>query len=243
MILNLLLQEGVDGRVEGEYLQGGVGELQAMNVVRVVVPEEQYEAARRIIAEWEADQPVYADTEKREPRSSRGTGKFFLGIAVGAGIMYWAYSTPLTSDGVDYDGDGVLDEKWTFENQRIARYESDRNRDGRTDRIAFYDRRGIIDREQMDDNFDGTFETTLMYRRGNVVRQESDLDKDGEVDYRVDFQYGLPTTVEIWGPGRRSPRKRQQFAFNKLVSAAYDADGDGVFETQYEYDFFEEPKK
>lgn len=30
MVLNLLEQEGIEGRIEGEYLQGGVGDLQAM---------------------------------------------------------------------------------------------------------------------------------------------------------------------------------------------------------------------
>jgi len=45
MILDLLNQEGIEGRVEGEYLQGGVGELQAINIVRVVVGESDYSEA------------------------------------------------------------------------------------------------------------------------------------------------------------------------------------------------------
>jgi hypothetical protein len=39
MILNLLQQQGITGRIEGEYLQGGIGELQAMGFVRVLVSE------------------------------------------------------------------------------------------------------------------------------------------------------------------------------------------------------------
>ena len=54
MIFNLLLQEGIQGRVDGEYLAGGIGELQAINLVRVMVAEDDYDQAIKIIREWEA---------------------------------------------------------------------------------------------------------------------------------------------------------------------------------------------
>jgi hypothetical protein len=53
MVFNLLLQEGIHGRVDGEHLAGGVGELQAMNLVRVMVDAEDYDRAMKIIQEWE----------------------------------------------------------------------------------------------------------------------------------------------------------------------------------------------
>ena len=51
MILNLLEQRGIAGRIEGEYLQGGIGELAAIGFVRVLVAEENYVAAMQIIGD------------------------------------------------------------------------------------------------------------------------------------------------------------------------------------------------
>ena len=88
MILNLLEQHGISGRIEGEYLQGGVGELQAMGFVRVLVSEQDYAEAREIISEWESIQPASEDS-KPEARPTGGIRIFVAGVIVGAGIMYW----------------------------------------------------------------------------------------------------------------------------------------------------------
>ena len=47
MILHLLQQSGIPGHVEGEYLQGGIGELPAAGLVNVVVADEQAERAHQ----------------------------------------------------------------------------------------------------------------------------------------------------------------------------------------------------
>ena len=88
MILNLLEVRRITGRIEGEYLQGGVGELQAMGFVRVLVADEDYTEARQIISEWEAIQPP---EEESKPASgvSIAIRIFVSGIIVGAVIMYW----------------------------------------------------------------------------------------------------------------------------------------------------------
>jgi hypothetical protein len=57
MILNLLEMQGLSGRIDGEFLQGGVGELPAAGVVRVMVDEEDYPAAKEIVNRWDAAQP------------------------------------------------------------------------------------------------------------------------------------------------------------------------------------------
>ena len=54
MVFNLLLQEGIQGRVDGEHLAGGIGELQAINLVRVMVHDDEYNRATKIIREWDA---------------------------------------------------------------------------------------------------------------------------------------------------------------------------------------------
>ncbi|HTN93588.1 MAG TPA: DUF2007 domain-containing protein [Gallionella sp.] len=88
MILNLLKQARISGRIDGEYLQGGMGELQAMNFVRVLVSEQDYDEARKIIHEWESIQPA-SDGPDPEARPSGGLQMFAIGAIVGAVIMYW----------------------------------------------------------------------------------------------------------------------------------------------------------
>jgi hypothetical protein len=88
MILDLLAQQRIAGRIEGEYLQGGVGGLQAMGLVRVLVNETDYEEARRIIREWESQQPAPQNTRPESHRAG-GIQIFIVGVIVGAWIMYW----------------------------------------------------------------------------------------------------------------------------------------------------------
>ena len=60
------------------------------------------------------------------------------------------------------------------------------------------------------------------------------------MDFLAWFDNGLLTEIIITGPEPDSPRKKQRYYMNKLVGAEYDADGDGVYDTEYEYDFYEE---
>jgi antitoxin component YwqK of YwqJK toxin-antitoxin module len=156
--------------------------------------------------------------------------------------MYWAYNSPVTSEGIDHNRDGKLDEVWIYKDNRISRAEFDRNMDGKMDLIYEYDRRGIIYRARSDDDFDGTYETILKYKRGSVYLQESDLNQDGEIDHRSFFKDGVLDEVEIFDPKSKVPRKIQKYVMNKLSSAKYDTNGDGVFDVNYEYDYYEEVK-
>ena len=88
MILNLLAQYHISGRLEGEHLQGGMGELQALGFVRVMVAQEDYEQARQIIREWEALQPP-DEAKTPAPRDAMGIQLFFAGVIIGAALMYW----------------------------------------------------------------------------------------------------------------------------------------------------------
>lgn len=92
MILNLLQTYGIPGRIEGEYLQGGVGELQAIGLVRVLVSEQDYTRAREIIDEWESIQPPL-DSSKTEARPS-GSLLFIIGFIAGAAAMFWILKGP-----------------------------------------------------------------------------------------------------------------------------------------------------
>lgn len=93
MILDLLEQQRITGHIEGEYLQGGVGGLQAMGLVRVLVAEEDYAEARKIIDEWESIQPPL-DSAKPETPTYGGVQIFVMGAIAGAWIMYWFLKGP-----------------------------------------------------------------------------------------------------------------------------------------------------
>lgn len=88
MILNLLEQHRIPGRIDGEYLQGGIGELQAMGFVRVMVADEDYDQARQIISEWEAIQPPEEES-RPATRTTIDIQLFFAGVIIGAALMYW----------------------------------------------------------------------------------------------------------------------------------------------------------
>lgn len=240
MVLNLLEQEGIEGRVEGEYLQGGVGDLQAMNFVRVLVPDQDFKKAKEIITEWEAKQPEPEDS-RPEQKSRRGFGAFLTGLIAGVLGMYWAYSTPVTTDGIDYSGNGEFDVEWTYKDGRLSRTETDRNLDGEVDAVDHYNRQGLIRYTNLDENFDGEFETKVTYRNGNPWHLESDTNNDGRLDYEVHYVHGVLSEAVITGKNADSRVKRQYFEMGKLVRAEFDSDGDGDFETEYTYDWFEEP--
>lgn len=57
LILNLLEQTGLSARIDGEYLQGGVGEIQTTGIVRVMVEEADYADAMTIINAWDVKTP------------------------------------------------------------------------------------------------------------------------------------------------------------------------------------------
>ncbi len=57
LVKHQLQQAGISAEIQGEYLQGGVGELAAIGNVRVMVPEKDLAAARQVITDWEAADP------------------------------------------------------------------------------------------------------------------------------------------------------------------------------------------
>ncbi len=239
MILNLLEQSGLSARIDGEYLQGAFGELPITGVIRVMVEENNYADANEIIRKWDARQPkeeTQAQTVKQKSSFNAG----FLGFILGVVVMAVYYNTPVTKDGVDYNGDGLLDEKWTFVNHRLSKAEIDRNSDGEIDLIYIYDRMGLVESSSSDEDFDGVFETESYYKFGNPVWQKSDTTGDGFKDYRTDFKYGRIYTITFFDSVTKKPIKVQTFGPIKLKRAEIDTTGDGTLDTLYEYNAIEE---
>lgn len=97
VVKNLLETEGITAFVQGDHLQGGVGELAAMGFVKVSVNDEDVVRALTIIQTWErlqpADEPATGSAE--DGGSSWSTVLVFvLGFAAGA-LSIWLYLQPL----------------------------------------------------------------------------------------------------------------------------------------------------
>jgi hypothetical protein len=235
MILNLLQQEGLSGRVDGEYLQGGIGELPAAGLVKVMVPEQDYAAAKLIVDKWDAAQP------DREPipvpkKAGNKFGIFAVGLMLGILCTYAYYRTPVTVDGTDHNRDGVLDDKWTYApTGLIMKNEVDRNLDGKIDYVSKFDRNGTIESAESDDNFDGVFESQTIYRLGNPQLIETDTDGDGYRDFKMNFVNGVLVADEYIYPTTGLPQKIDYFKLGKLTHSETDTDKDGKMDKRTNY--------
>ena len=89
MIANLLEQAGIYARVDGEFLQGAVGEIQAMGLVKVSVNNDDYSRAREIVQQWESSQQTSSEAAlQRQPVNYVHIALSFLaGILVGILLM------------------------------------------------------------------------------------------------------------------------------------------------------------
>ena len=60
IIAGMLEAHGIEAHVGGHYLQGGVGELGAMNFATIAVGDDDTEQAKQLIADYEqgSDEPV-----------------------------------------------------------------------------------------------------------------------------------------------------------------------------------------
>ena len=234
MVLDLLQQQGLTGRIDGEYLQGGVGELPAAGLVRVVVDEADYASARVVVDAFEAAQPPATATPPAPPRPSR-TAWAGLGLVVGALLTWGVLRAPAGDSGVDHDQDGELDERWTYSpSGQPLRLDSDRNFDHRIDNITHYEH-GSVASGESDDDFDGRFESRLYYRHGNLERSETDVDGDGFYELTSNYRHGVIDSSATLDPTSGLARRVEHFKLGQLTHAEQDTDRDGKLDTVMRY--------
>ena len=235
MIRDLLKQEGVPADIHGEHLLGAMGEIPVAGVVRVMVDDSDYAQARAVVEGWDAAQP------KESPRPAVPTSRrwrwLFMGLVIGVGATYAYFRSPVTVEGIDYNRDGLLDERYTYApSGTLLKVEIDRNLDRKVDYIAHYDRRGIIESAESDDNFDGMFETHSTYRDGSMSYSSVDTDGDGYADLGIQFTDGVLTSMEYLNPSTGLPLRVEHYKLGKLVDAQVDSDRDGKLDTRRVYD-------
>jgi len=79
LILNLLEQAKLVARIDGEYLQGGIGELQAIGGMRVMVQESDFSQAQDIIQQWDAGSPK-EDSINKKPANPYGVVALLMAV-------------------------------------------------------------------------------------------------------------------------------------------------------------------
>ena len=57
IVKGMLEANGIEAYVDGQYLQGGIGELATMDFASVSIKEDDIEKAKKIIAEYENNKP------------------------------------------------------------------------------------------------------------------------------------------------------------------------------------------
>ena len=100
LLRQMMEAEGIPAFVQGEFLQGAVGELPANTEVFVRVPDHHVEAARAVVEDWERSEPVGFDdeelgaTDTAEPTSVQTHAValkrllLFAAIVVGGVVFY-----------------------------------------------------------------------------------------------------------------------------------------------------------
>lgn len=236
MLADLLKQEGLQAHVRGEHLQGAAGGLPVAGLVRLDVDEASHDRARALIAQWEATQVPPGPKERPAPARFARTKVFMAGLALGV-VGTWAFlRAPATSDGIDHNRDGVIDERWIYSASGTAmRYEADRNLDKKVDLRQEFNERGQIASSESDDDFDGVFETRTRYRNSNVEVSESDFDRNGIPEVRWNHENGVLRGIETIVATRGLPSRVDRFEGNRIVSTDLDTDDDGKLDTRLIY--------
>lgn len=236
MLQDLLQQRGIAARLEGAGLQGAVGELPAIGLVRLVVEDEDFSEARAVIDEWEktaVPDPIQAPS--RRPASA------FVGVlagfALGIGAAYIHFRVPVNVEGIDYNGDRILDERWKYSpGGAPLTTEIDRNLDGAVDLVWHFGRNGQVVSGESDDDFNGTFESRLKLRDGQVYFAAADTDGDSITDLKAYSEHGVLTAEEHFHEGSANPVRIEAYRLGKRVSAEVDTNRDGTLDRRYRYD-------
>jgi hypothetical protein len=151
----------------------------------------------------------------------------------------------LTQQDIDLDGDGKV-EIQNFYRERadaprlLVRKELDLNHDTKIDIVSYFDLEGVLEREEMDSDYDGRFDWTDHYQHGVRVMSEYDTDYDGRPNVFKYYIKGDDGDVHLDrkerdedGDGKIDVWER--FApTGEVVRTGRDIDGDGKVDVREE---------
>lgn len=235
MLHDLLQQEGISTRIDGAYLQGGVGELPASGLVRLVVEDDDYEQARTIIKNWEATEiPTSTPTIAKPP--TKAISAALGGLLLGVVSTYFFFHVPINVDGIDYNHDGVLDERWNFSaSGAFLGSTMDRNFDRKVDYKSHTNQKGEVISAESDDDFDGVFETKIQFKGGNSEYIDVDTDNDTLPNLKSYYKHGILVSTEYINPHSGLPVRVEHYRLGVLTTAEVDTDKDGNLDKRYTY--------
>jgi hypothetical protein len=151
----------------------------------------------------------------------------------------------VTDDGlvrvaVDLNRDGRA-EVWNLQRPRadaapaLVRKETDLNRDGNVDVRSYFDENGRLTKEEMDGDFDGTFDWVDHYQDGRRVMSEWDTDYDGVANVWSYFESDKITHQERDENGDGNIDYWVRFdESGNVIRTARDLDGDGQMDVRDE---------
>jgi hypothetical protein len=246
MLVHQLEQAGIKAHLHGEALQGGVGELPAGGLLQLMVADEDYAEARRLLKTWEETAPAdAAPTAPQFPTLLMLT--FFaagvLGGWVGKGMFDNSRFTFI--DGrqeFDSNGDGRMDVTYFYRpGAEVAhRVDADNNYDDRVDSVALYDAVGNITGHRFDNDFDGVMEGQSTFRNGQLVESRTDLDNNGVHDLTSTYEHGVLVRERYFDERSGQIARVNYYEAGVLVRSESDPDRDGVMETMRTYDRYGE---
>ncbi|WP_255323014.1 DUF2007 domain-containing protein [Lysobacter sp. K5869] len=264
LVRGLLAQEGIRSFVFGGALEGGAGLLPVGGSVRIEVADEDVERARAVIDEWQAAEVPASDDERDQDYGDDGTpehvedanlyrplnarkpaaggfGMAGIVFALVIGALAGALATGAalrpagSTQDVDYNGDGIADERLSYEGERLVRIDTDRNTDGGFDLITRFDGDGLTDSIEEDQDFNGVRETATRLEKGLLVTRSADYDGDGVPERQENYRQGVLQNVE-WLDARGRVVKRDTYTGGRLSGGEIDSDGDGVLDASRVYD-------
>lgn len=235
MLQEVLRQQEIPSELQGEHLPGAIGELPAAGLVRLVVEDQEYARAKAAVEHWEATE-VVATPEAEQPPATGKLAAAILGMLVGIAATYAFVRVPATQGGYDFNGDGILDERWKFSaGGAWLGTQVDRNFDGKVDYVLHADERGHSKSAEADNDFDTRFETREFYNLGQIERSEVDTDKDTVKDLKLFYKHGVLEKAEYINPYTALPARVEHFALRGVVAAEIDSNNDGKLDKRLIY--------
>ena len=252
VLQDVLRQHGIASHVQGEHLQSAIGELPAASLIRLLVDDDDYTAARRVLEEWERAEPMSDDELQAQDTSAKQASTPpdtatsprwhpVWWVAIGAigsvAVLAAASAIPVRTDTRDYNRDGVADETFHVNvlGQTIS-LDADRNFDGKIDLHIDYDRRGDPQTAQQGDDFNGTMETTVTYRQGNPQQFDTDTDGDGLVDARLLLENGVAQRNIYIHRNTGKPVRVEHLHLGKIQRVQIDTNVDGILDKEQTFD-------
>lgn len=248
MLVHLLAQSGIAAHILGEALQGAVGELPAGNIIRLMVADKDYERARELLLQWERASPAAEPVATPGKRFRFVAALVFMAAGFAAG---WAAKIALDNTrytfadsrvSLDQNGDGRDDVTWFYRlgAEMAHRAEWDMSFDGRVDSVSEFDVMGTTTSEEIDVNFDGSFDTQSTFRSGLRTLTLTDTDGNEIPDVRTIFEAGALRREEITDHVYGHVVRIDHFGDFHLERAEIDLDRDGFLETVRAFDRFGE---